>query len=75
MKIKQDPRDFEVEEVLHHPRAEGGEHGVYLLEKRSRNTLEVLSELARRAGVGRDAHLAHRPFQLPRGGAGEAQYR
>jgi len=45
-KIKQKPEDFVVEEVLPLNLKERGDYSYYILEKRGRNTLDVLSEVA-----------------------------
>ncbi|MHC4597998.1 MAG: tRNA pseudouridine(13) synthase TruD [Planctomycetota bacterium] len=54
MKIKQIPDDFQVDEAVDLALDEEGRHAVYLMEKRSRNTLDVVADLARIGGVPRD---------------------
>ncbi|MHC4780086.1 MAG: tRNA pseudouridine(13) synthase TruD [Planctomycetota bacterium] len=51
MKVKQSVEDFQVEEAMDLRLSDEGRHSVYLLEKRSRNTLDALWDLAKAAGV------------------------
>ncbi|MCU0723192.1 MAG: tRNA pseudouridine(13) synthase TruD [Planctomycetes bacterium] len=55
MKIKQLPEDFQVKEIAEIPFVEGGRYAVYLLRKRSANTLDAVADVARACGVPRAA--------------------
>jgi len=55
MKIKQKPEDFQVKEAAEIPFVEGGRYAVYLLRKRSVNTLDAVADVARACGVPRAA--------------------
>ncbi|MHC5037768.1 MAG: tRNA pseudouridine(13) synthase TruD [Planctomycetota bacterium] len=85
MKIKRKPEDYLVEEVLELPVGETGRHAVYLLEKRSLNTLDALAALTRRVNLPKDAagfaglkdrhSLSRQYVSLPGGPAGHLQGR
>jgi len=51
LKIKVQPEDFVVREIAPLPLMPKGAYGVYLLEKRGWNTLELLLELSRRLNI------------------------
>ena len=50
-RIKVEPEDFVVEEVLLHPPTGEGEHLYLFVEKRGRNTQDVVRALSRRLGI------------------------
>jgi tRNA pseudouridine13 synthase len=55
MKIKQQPEDFQVKEAADIPFVEGGRYAVYLLRKRSANTLDAVADVAHACGVPKAA--------------------
>ncbi len=78
-RIKAQPEDFVVEETLLHPPCGDGEHLYLFVEKRGRNTQEVVREVARRLGLHprdigvagqKDRHAVTRQWiSVPRRGA------
>lgn len=48
MKIKARPEDFAVEEILDATPASRGDFGLYILEKKNENTVELLEQISRR---------------------------
>ncbi|MDD5432482.1 MAG: tRNA pseudouridine(13) synthase TruD [Candidatus Omnitrophica bacterium] len=51
VKIKVKPEDFVVEEIANLPFVKKGDYAVYLLEKKGRNTVELLKEIAQRSKI------------------------